>query len=83
MLICYVIVFFTDLVTLHYFYMQVATAMTALKDVDFIHADIKPDNIMLVNNQIRPLRVKLIDFGLAMPKHKVRKGMIVQALHYR
>ncbi|XP_033984639.1 homeodomain-interacting protein kinase 2-like [Trematomus bernacchii] len=33
--------------------------------LEIIHADIKPENIMVVNRWQHPLQVKLIDFGLA------------------
>ncbi|CAK6977833.1 dual specificity tyrosine-phosphorylation-regulated kinase 4-like [Scomber scombrus] len=62
---------------------QLATAIYALTAMNLVHTDIKPDNIMLVDHRIRPIQIKLIDFGLAMPKHKIRQGMIAQALHYR
>lgn len=63
--------------------MKVATALDALKRMDVIHTDIKSDNIMLVNQHINPLKVKLIDFGLAMPKSSIRQGMTLQALDFR
>lgn len=37
-----------------------------LKSKSYIHQDIKPDNIMLLNNKLY-----LIDFGLAIPAHQV------------
>ncbi|XP_029958297.1 homeodomain-interacting protein kinase 1-like [Salarias fasciatus] len=33
--------------------------------VGVVHADLKPANVMLVDHVLQPLRVKLIDFGLA------------------
>ncbi|CAK6971753.1 dual specificity tyrosine-phosphorylation-regulated kinase 4-like, partial [Scomber scombrus] len=62
---------------------QLATAIYALTAMNLVHTDIKPDNIMLVDHRIRPIQIKLIDFGLAMRKHKIRQGMIAQGLHYR
>ncbi|KAM8829826.1 homeodomain-interacting protein kinase 2-like isoform 1-T1 [Synchiropus picturatus] len=57
-------------------------ALVTLKSLGVVHADIKPDNIMLVCDQ-RKLRAKLIDFGGAVLISKIRHGMIVQALGYR
>ncbi|XP_077943169.1 uncharacterized protein LOC144386324 [Gasterosteus aculeatus] len=62
---------------------QLLVALNALKGIGLLHADLKLDNVMLVNHQDQPFRVKLIDFGLAMPASKVREGMIVQACAYR
>lgn len=60
-----------------------ATALKALKNVAVIHSDIKLDNIMLVDHEERPLRVKLIDFGLAFPTCKARQGATRQTISYR
>ncbi|XP_077574771.1 homeodomain-interacting protein kinase 3-like isoform X2 [Stigmatopora nigra] len=45
---------------------QLLVALDALKPLGILHTDIKPDNVMCVNKQVSPLRVKLIDFGLAL-----------------
>ena len=60
-----------------------ATALNALKTVEVIHADIKLDNIMLVDQEARPLTVKLIDFGLAFPTSIAKQGETHQTAHYR
>uniref|UniRef100_A0A3Q3VX75 Protein kinase domain-containing protein n=1 Tax=Mola mola TaxID=94237 RepID=A0A3Q3VX75_MOLML len=44
---------------------QVATALYHLNSIGIVHGDIKPDNIMVVDRKQQPLKVKLIDFGLA------------------
>ncbi|XP_034018810.1 homeodomain-interacting protein kinase 1-like [Thalassophryne amazonica] len=44
---------------------QMATALLHLETLGVIHCDIKPQNIMVVDNVQQPLKVKLIDFGLA------------------
>uniref|UniRef100_UPI003AAED07A homeodomain-interacting protein kinase 1-like n=1 Tax=Centroberyx gerrardi TaxID=166262 RepID=UPI003AAED07A len=62
---------------------QLAQAFAGLKSIGLIHADLKPDNIMLVNCVDQPYRVKLIDFGLAIPASKVRPGDIFHTLWYR
>ena len=64
-------------------YLQLATAFDALKSIRVIHTDVKPDNIMVVNRWTRPLRVKLIDFGLAMPAAQARTGMRLQTVYFR
>ncbi|GMS82609.1 hypothetical protein PENTCL1PPCAC_4784, partial [Pristionchus entomophagus] len=44
---------------------QVLTALMKLKCLGLIHADLKPENIMLVDPVNQPFRVKVIDFGSA------------------
>ncbi|XP_035508669.1 homeodomain-interacting protein kinase 1-like [Morone saxatilis] len=61
---------------------QVVTAFEALKSVGVIHTDVKPDNIMLVDHK-RPFRVKLIDFGLAIPTSETKLGMTLQTVLFR
>lgn len=62
---------------------QLARALDFLKAESFMHADIKLENVMLVNHQKEPFRVKLIDFGLAEKVSKVEKGQTLQTLSYR
>ncbi|CAK6962111.1 homeodomain-interacting protein kinase 4-like [Scomber scombrus] len=62
---------------------QLLTAFDALKGLGVIHSDLKPDNIMLVNHQDEPFRVKLIDFGLSHTISEVELGMKVQPVGYR
>uniref|UniRef100_A0A3P8SM07 Protein kinase domain-containing protein n=1 Tax=Amphiprion percula TaxID=161767 RepID=A0A3P8SM07_AMPPE len=44
---------------------QLATALSHLHSSGIIHADLKPPNVMVVNRHEQPLKVKLIDFGVA------------------
>ncbi|KAM7390794.1 hypothetical protein PAMA_008808 [Pampus argenteus] len=44
---------------------QLATALSHLRSMGPVHTDLKPDNIMVMNNQQQPLKVKLIDFAPA------------------
>ncbi|KAK7884520.1 hypothetical protein WMY93_027643 [Mugilogobius chulae] len=44
---------------------QLLVAFDSLKTAGIMHADLKPDNVMLVNHSHQPFKVKLIDFGLA------------------
>lgn len=55
--------------------------MDALHHVNILHADIKPDNIMLTNSN--GLKAKLIDFGMAYEDSEVIQGMVVQPVPYR
>ncbi|XP_034036826.1 homeodomain-interacting protein kinase 2-like [Thalassophryne amazonica] len=57
---------------------QILVALKALNEVGIIHTDIKPSNIMLVNHENQPFRVKLIDFGVALLKSDVKAGIQVQ-----
>ncbi|KAF3849533.1 hypothetical protein F7725_019252, partial [Dissostichus mawsoni] len=41
------------------------------------------DNVMLVNHHVKPLRVKLIDFGLAVKISEVWPGVVMQPLWNR
>uniref|UniRef100_A0A3Q3KDJ8 Protein kinase domain-containing protein n=1 Tax=Monopterus albus TaxID=43700 RepID=A0A3Q3KDJ8_MONAL len=62
---------------------QLLVAFHALKGLGIIHTDLKADNIMLVNHQDQPFKVKLIDFGLALPASKARIGMTMQIRSFR
>lgn len=58
-------------------------ALDALSNINVLHTDIKPDNVMFVNSQDQPLRIKLIDFGLAISRSRVNPGMDLQPTGYR
>lgn len=62
---------------------QMLVALNALKNIGLVHADIKPDNVMLVNHQLQPFKLKLIDFGMALPVTSLKSGRIIQTLGYR
>ncbi|KAI4810776.1 hypothetical protein KUCAC02_013707 [Chaenocephalus aceratus] len=62
---------------------QLLVAFKALKSIGVIHSDLKHDNIMLVNHQNQPFRIKLIDFGEAIPTSEVEIGTEKQLLPYR
>ena len=62
---------------------QVLTALNKLKSLGLIHADLKPENIMLVAPQRQPFRVKVIDFGSASYRNKVVTNTYLQSRYYR
>ncbi|CAJ1070379.1 homeodomain-interacting protein kinase 2-like [Xyrichtys novacula] len=62
---------------------QVANALDHLKTIGMIHADLKLDNVMLVDHQHQPYRVKVIDFGLAEDVSATRLGSCIQTRPYR
>ncbi|KAJ4926385.1 hypothetical protein JOQ06_016269 [Pogonophryne albipinna] len=57
---------------------DLATALDTLKGIGIIHSDLKMDNVMLVNHHVKPFRVKLIDFGLAVKISEVWPGVVMQ-----
>ncbi|TKS88043.1 Homeodomain-interacting protein kinase 2 [Collichthys lucidus] len=62
---------------------QLATALSHLRSIGLVHADLKPDNVMIVDRYQTPLQVRLIDFGLAHPVAAVKPGKCVQTTWYR
>uniref|UniRef100_A0A8C4SUT1 non-specific serine/threonine protein kinase n=1 Tax=Erpetoichthys calabaricus TaxID=27687 RepID=A0A8C4SUT1_ERPCA len=62
---------------------QVGTALMKLKSLGLIHADLKPENIMLVDPLRQPYRVKVIDFGSASHVSKAVCSTYLQSRYYR
>lgn len=62
---------------------QVLTALSKLKQLGLIHADLKPENIMLVDPINQPFRVKVIDFGSASHVSKAVCSTYLQSRYYR
>ena len=62
---------------------QLLVAFDALNDVSMIHANLQPENIMLVNHKDQPYRVKLIDFGMAIPVNLLEDRDTVHPCGYR
>ncbi|XP_009278954.2 PREDICTED: homeodomain-interacting protein kinase 4 [Aptenodytes forsteri] len=64
---------------------QVLAALVKLKELSIIHADLKPENIMLVDHVRYPFRIKLVDFGSASIFTEVRhvKEPYIQSRFYR
>uniref|UniRef100_A0A3Q4MXJ4 Protein kinase domain-containing protein n=1 Tax=Neolamprologus brichardi TaxID=32507 RepID=A0A3Q4MXJ4_NEOBR len=61
---------------------QLTNALSHLGSVGIVHADLKPGNIMVVNRHESPIKVKLIDFGLACPASAVMPGDRVGTVGY-
>uniref|UniRef100_A0A3B3DVI9 Protein kinase domain-containing protein n=1 Tax=Oryzias melastigma TaxID=30732 RepID=A0A3B3DVI9_ORYME len=62
---------------------QLLVALRALKKINMVHCDIKLDNIMLVDQNAEPLRLKLIDFGLAEKVEDLVMGNRIQNICFR
>ncbi|XP_041843378.1 homeodomain-interacting protein kinase 2-like [Melanotaenia boesemani] len=62
---------------------QVAVTLALLQTQGIVHTDLKPDNIMLVDHRKHPLKIKVIDFGLALSESLSRECFLLQALAYR
>ena len=54
-----------------------------LKQLGLIHADLKPENIMMVDPSRHPYRVKVIDFGSASHVSKAVPSTYLQSRYYR
>lgn len=61
---------------------QLATALTHLNNIGVVHADLKPNNVMIVDRHQQPFKVKLIDFGLSYLSSGP-PGVVVQTIFYR
>lgn len=59
---------------------QLARTLALLQVIGIIHADIKPENIMLVENS---MKVKIIDFGLACHVSQARVGASMGTTWYK
>ncbi|KAK5930459.1 hypothetical protein CgunFtcFv8_026690 [Champsocephalus gunnari] len=62
---------------------QLAIALDFLDLVDIVHCDLKPANIMMVDHVRQPLKIKVIDFGLAVNNSAQHTGETLQTLYYR
>ena len=58
-------------------------ALSKLKKLGLIHADLKPENIMLVDPVRQPYKVKVIDFGSASHVSKAVQSTYLQSRYYR
>ena len=62
---------------------QLLVSLEALKGLGIIHGDLKVDNLMLVNHKDHPFKLRLIDFGLAIPASDAEIGHLVQNPQFR
>nr|XP_046254991.1 homeodomain-interacting protein kinase 1-like [Scatophagus argus] len=62
---------------------QVATTLEFLRNLGLVHTDLKPNNIMMVDHVNQPLKVKMIDFGLARHVSQSQRGSYLQPRYYR
>ncbi|XP_049574940.1 homeodomain-interacting protein kinase 1-like [Syngnathus scovelli] len=62
---------------------QLADMLDHLKVSQIIHADLKMENVMLVNQVQQPYKIKVIDFGLAAQVSTAKQGSLIQTLPYR
>uniref|UniRef100_A0A3B5AJZ8 Protein kinase domain-containing protein n=1 Tax=Stegastes partitus TaxID=144197 RepID=A0A3B5AJZ8_9TELE len=53
---------------------QLVTALAHIHSIGVLHLDLKPDNVMVVDCTQQPVRVKIIDFGLAGLLSEVKVG---------
>jgi len=57
--------------------------VSCFQQLGLIHADLKPENIMLVDPMRQPYRVKVIDFGSASHVSKAVCNTYLQSRYYR
>uniref|UniRef100_A0A8C8AGN3 Homeodomain interacting protein kinase 4 n=1 Tax=Otus sunia TaxID=257818 RepID=A0A8C8AGN3_9STRI len=70
---------------IHTITVQLLVALVQLKELSIIHADLKPENTMLVDHARYPFHVKLVDFGSACILTEVChvKQLYIQTRFYR
>jgi homeodomain interacting protein kinase len=69
--------------TAEVYHMTSITSVVCLQQLGLIHADLKPENIMLVDPVRQPYRVKVIDFGSASHVSKAVCNTYLQSRYYR
>ncbi|XP_030602485.1 ribosomal protein S6 kinase alpha-6-like [Archocentrus centrarchus] len=62
---------------------QLTNALSHLSSMGIVHTDLKPDNVMVVDRHQSPIKVKLIDFGLARPVSSLDPIVRVQPIWRR
>ena len=62
---------------------QVLVCLMKLRELGLVHADLKPENIMFVDPQRLPFRVKVVDFGSATSVSASSHTSYLQSRYYR
>uniref|UniRef100_A0A3P9LQF0 Protein kinase domain-containing protein n=1 Tax=Oryzias latipes TaxID=8090 RepID=A0A3P9LQF0_ORYLA len=62
---------------------QMLVALSGLESINVLHGDIKPDNIMFVDQINNPLKLKIFDFGLAVNPQELNIGTQMQINPFR
>ncbi|KAK5869603.1 hypothetical protein PBY51_024307 [Eleginops maclovinus] len=62
---------------------QLAIALEFLDDTGIVRGDLKPENIMMVDHVRQPLKIKVINFGLAVNNSAQHTGAFLQTQYYR
>ncbi|CAI4228457.1 unnamed protein product [Auanema sp. JU1783] len=64
---------------------QLLSAIVYLHNMEYIHTNIKPENIMIVDVKTSPIQIKLCGFGHSMTTSSALSstGKQIQPLHYR
>lgn len=59
---------------------QLLAALQKLQELKIVHGDVKPENILFVNQGRKRLRIKLIDFGMSVQLRKSDPGSYLKEL---
>lgn len=62
---------------------QVLVCLKKLREIGVVHADLKPENIMFVDPDRLPFRVKVVDFGSATGPSPTHHTSYMQSRYYR
>jgi serine/threonine protein kinase len=60
---------------------QIAHAVKFIHNYNYIHCDLKPQNIVMVNS--KKCKIKILDFGISRVDKEINNYFYVQTLYYR